>query len=159
MSELALTTVAPQDSDTERLLLARLLTAASPLVLSSGADGSLASAARTTSTTGADITTNGRQSAIAVLNVTVASGTGGLSVRWQLKDPISGNYVNIGTGGNRTTTGTQVTAYGVGATRVVGGATVGSLDGIEFPLGSVIRAQVVHGDASSYTYSLSVILR
>lgn len=159
MANLPISTVIPQDTDTERLLLARLLFAASPLELSTGADGSLASAARTVSTTGADIVTNGRQAAIAVLNVTVASGTGGLSVRWQMKDPISGNYVNIGTGGNRTTTGTQVTGYGIGTTRVVGGATVGSLDGIEFPLGSKIRVQVVHGDGSSYTYSVAIVLR
>lgn len=113
----------------------------------------LPSAARTATTSSADqINRNGR-GVMVFLNITAASGTGGLTIKIQGKDPVSGNYISIYTAGSAATaTGTfpAVVYPGVGTT----------ISGASDPLPATWRVQVQHGDASNYTYSVgaSVIL-
>lgn len=152
MADLPITTRKPQDTDTERLLLARLLDATATKTTGTA----LASAARTASTNSSNITTGGASSIVVYLAVTVASGTGGLTMRIRGIDPVSGSAVPLLTA-TTAITATGSTAYcigvGVGA---VSGATVGVIGGV--PLPDTIRIDVVHGDASSYTYSVGYSL-
>ena len=52
----------------------------------------LASAARTTTTTTTSFDPAGFDTVTVILNVSVASGTGGLAVRLEFQDPVSGNW-------------------------------------------------------------------
>ncbi len=152
MSDLAITTRVPQDTDTERLLLARLL--ASVAVKTTGTG--LASAARTATTQTADITTNGYRGLVIFLNVTAASGTGGLTLRVRGKCPVSGAYLALGSVTSAVTaigiTGLQFGGGGAGTTATVAGGAFGGI------LPDTIRLEVAHGDASSYTYSVGYCL-
>src|SRR5579871_3766078 len=55
----------------------------------------LASAARTATTNSAPQTNQNARGVLVYLNVTAASGTGGLRLAVQAQDPVSGNYINI----------------------------------------------------------------
>ena len=84
------------------------------------------------------------------LNVTAASGTGGLTVILQAKDPISGLYANV------YQAAAAVTATGLKLYLVYPGA---SSAGTETKGGALPRTWKIHinvGDASSYTYSVGV---
>ncbi|QQE80937.1 hypothetical protein [Alicyclobacillus sp. SO9] len=118
----------------------------------------LASAARTSTTNSANVTNYNSRGVIVDLSVTNASGTGGLSV-----------YV-IGVDANGITyqisdSPTAVTASGVYAYEIYPGSTGsvpgGTQDLVKRTAGSIPRTfyvRVSHGDASSYTYSLSYSL-
>ena len=113
----------------------------------------LASAARTVTTYSANQTNYNARGVIVVLNVTAASGTGGLQVILQAIDPVSGGAVSLNA------TPTAVIAIDRLAYIFYPGATGGvaaQITGI--PLPRTWRVGVVHGDASSYTYSLSYSL-
>lgn len=112
----------------------------------------LASASRgLTTTSSADLTSYNATSIIVILNVTAASGTGGLQIRIQAKDSISGNYANLNAAPTAiTTTGTFVYVLGPSPTAQgdVQQATSGRLS-------RTFRITVTGGDTSSYTYSVS----
>lgn len=114
----------------------------------------LASAARTVSTISSDIDSAGARGLIVYLNVTAASGTGGLTPRLVAKDPVSGvTSVSAAVSSAATATGLRVYHFAPG---------VGTLAGMGIGWGAAsvqisktFQLQVLHGDASSYTYSLS----
>lgn len=113
----------------------------------------LAAAARTATTSSPDQTNFNWRGLQVVLNVTAASGTGGLIVTVQGKDPVSGNYYNLNANpAGVTATGTYVYEVypGVGA---AGGGVTQRISGI---LPRTFRVTVTAGDGSSYTYSVAV---
>jgi hypothetical protein len=112
----------------------------------------LASAARAAQTESADIVNVNCRGAVIFLNVTAASGTGGLQVVVRGKDPVSGAYVNLNNVPTAViATGLLVYTFYPGAT-AVGAAT---FQGV---LPRTFRIRVIHGDASSYTYSVGYSL-
>lgn len=129
------------------------------LRISGAAEGiALASAARTTTTSSADILTYGARAMIIFLNVTAASGTGGLTVGIQPKDPASGAYgfrIN-GVTAAKTTTGLFLMSYGLANSNVSSGLAAADIMGGPMPFR--FRFQIVHADASNYTYSLAYSL-
>ena len=113
----------------------------------------LASATRTATATSPTQTNVGARGVVLYLNVTATSGTGGLKVRVGAVDPVSG-AVRLLTQDTvfRTTTGLFVgVVYPGGANSFVEWAQ-------SSPLPRVWYADVVHNDASSYTYSLGYAL-
>jgi hypothetical protein len=119
-------------------------TSASPL-------SPFASAARTATPTPFAFTNNGNANGVVLaLNVTAASGTGGLTVHLQFLDPNTNAVTDLFVAPR------AVTAPGLYTYTF--GPTVGFNNLIDFggwlPIGH-LQVQVVHGDASSYTYSVS----
>lgn len=119
----------------------------------------LASAARTATTNSADITNHNSLGVLVFLNVTVASGTGGLQVRVTGKDPVSGNYSFL----NGTPTAVTAVSNNVPPTYLfypgVNTTAVGSVaQATSSILPRTFRITVSHGDATSYTYSVGYAL-
>jgi hypothetical protein len=115
----------------------------------------LASAARTAQATSANLINYTCRGAFIILNVTAASGTGGLSARFQSVDPISGSVLSIGAAP------TAVIATGITTYLVYPGATTGAIGATQSTNGIIprtFRVLVGVGDASSYTYSVGVTL-
>jgi hypothetical protein len=115
----------------------------------------LSSAARTVSTASADQVNQSGAGVVLYLNVTVSSGTGGLQVFIQIKDPASGQYFNLNNAP------TAITAVGHYAYVVYPSASAPGNQGSSLvnqytyaPLPRTWRVTVLHGDASSYTYSV-----
>ena len=86
---------------------------------------------------------------------TVASGTGGLTLKIEIQDPISGSWASIGND-----TGPRLTASIIGFVVGPGSSASGSLANStfvtkQFPICGTCRVTVVAGDASSYTYSVT----
>ena len=109
----------------------------------------LASAARTATTTSADQTNYNARGVVLFLNVTAVSGTGGLQTRLRYIDPISATqqYASVAP--------TVVTATGLFIYVFYVGAAAGNVAAAtSLVLPRDWAASVVHGDASSYTYSL-----
>lgn len=95
----------------------------------------------------------GFRGAIVVLNVTAASGTGGLTPILQVQDAVSGTWINYSTGPSAiTTTGFKVVVYYPGPSSGLGGNVIQS---VQAPLPSLWRLTVAVGDATSYSYSVS----
>lgn len=111
----------------------------------------LASAAQTTTQTQADQDNASARGIVVILNVTVASGTGGLTLEIDGKDPGSGTYYALLTGTSVTTTGQKV--Y-----RVYPGLTASANATASDVLPKTWRVKITAGDASSYTYSVGAIL-
>ena len=112
----------------------------------------LASGARTASTATAKFTDRWAKIVRLYLNVTVASGTGGLQPQVRGYDAISGNAVALTTGGAAiTATGTFVYEMGLAEGTAAGNVK----ECVLRPLPEVWDVNVVHGDGSSYTYSIS----
>ena len=113
-----------------------------------------ASAARTATPTPFSLTNTGNANGVSVtLNVTAASGTGGLTVHLQWVDPQGLLVVDLFVAPVAVkAVGTY--SYNFGSTVAFNGTTdfYGSL-----PIGH-LQVQVVHGDASSYTYSVTGFL-
>lgn len=111
--------------------------------------------ARTATTDSADLTNTGRRNLILFLRVTAASGTGGLQVQAQAKDPLSGGYAAINSVPSAViATGTYLYMFGPGCTNLNNGAAQISSGLIP----RTWRVHVIHGDASSYTYSVGYSL-
>jgi hypothetical protein len=112
----------------------------------------LTSAARTSQTVSANLTNYNATGLAVFIDVTVASGTGGLTIVVQGIDPISGTAVTIFTASAAlTTTGTRMyTLYP--------GITVGGNQAQSSVIPRTFRILVNHGDASSYTYSVGYSL-
>jgi len=113
----------------------------------------LTSAARTATTACALQTDKSQQALRVYLNITAASGTGGLKVLIRGYDKVSGNAAQLNGGGAAAivATGTYVYEMMPSAGTAVGGVleTVSRLLPVQWDV------QVTHGDASSYTYSVS----
>lgn len=112
----------------------------------------LASAARTATTRSATQTNHNARGAFVFLNVTAASGTGGLQLRWLVADPVSGTlpYMNAAPTAITTVTTAVYIVY-------PGGAGVGA-QAVNMPLPRSWAIEVQHADASSYTYSVGYAL-
>ncbi len=114
----------------------------------------LASAARTATTTSAAITNNNFTKLRVYINVTAASGTGGLQLQLLAKDPVTAAYNAMHSAQPATpivATGEYYFDYAPSAGAAAGGASaVFSI----FPPSS-LETRIVHGDASSYTYSVA----
>lgn len=112
-----------------------------------------ASAARTTLQQSADQSNPNARGVQIVLNVTAASGTGGLTVTVVGKDPVSGTYYALNASPTAVTaTGTTVYELYPGDGAASGGVTQRTSG----PLPRVWGIKVAVGDASSYTYSIGV---
>lgn len=112
----------------------------------------LPSAARTATVTSADIVNRSFRGALLFLNVTVASGTGGLQVRWRYKDPISGEYQYMNTAP------TAITATGLAIYGLYPAALANGNQMLNQILPRTWQVQVQHGNSSSYTYSVGAVL-
>lgn len=113
----------------------------------------LTSAARTATTASADQVNYSWRGILLLINITAASGTGGLQAILEAKDPISGLYLQLG--------GAPTALIAVGRKAYLyypGVSTTGQGDigaSLPFALPRTFRARVLHGDATSYTYSLT----
>lgn len=114
----------------------------------------LPSATRTTTTNSADQSNTNGCGVVVYVNISSASGTGGLTVVIQGKDPASGNYVVI------LTASAALTTTGAYYYEIYPGITTGGRTSASTMLPTTWRVQVQHGDSSNYTYSVgaSVIL-
>lgn len=112
----------------------------------------LASGARTTTTASAIQSDYVLLALRLYLNVTVASGAGGLQPIVRGYDKVSGSAVALSTGGTAiTATGLYVYEFALN----VAAATGNVKEAVSRFLPTVWDVSVAHGDASSYTYSLS----
>lgn len=119
----------------------------------------LASAARTAATTSANITNYNAQAITVYLDVTVASGLGGLIVKIQGIDPVSGKIFRLNADiAVITTTGVRAYTLGLGASGAGGGTSQDVVQGTAVALPRSFNVLVYHSDASSYTYSLGYAL-
>lgn len=109
----------------------------------------LPNAARTATTNSPVQTNYNARGVLVTLNVTAASGTGGLSLRIQVQDPVSGTFFNYNA------TPTAVTATGMYSYLVYPGVSGGfttQLSPVVLP--RTWQISVSHGDGTSYTYSV-----
>lgn len=106
--------------------------------------------------TSADLTNHNARGVIYFLNVTAASGTGGIQPKIQFKDPVSGSYLNA------VPTPTAVIATGLTLYSFYPGVTAPAGTPIsqtnQNALPRTFRFQTVHVDGTSYTYSLGYCL-
>jgi hypothetical protein len=112
----------------------------------------LPSAARTAQANGTDQSNINARGVYLFLNVTAASGTGGLTVCVDAKDPVSGLYRQIfaAAAAVLAVTGSTPKVY-----LIYPGASGSGNDGVlAQPLPATWRVRVNVGDASSYTYSV-----
>lgn len=113
----------------------------------------LASAARTTTTITTDIVCSGYRGIIVYLDVTAASGTGGLTLRLFGVNPITSTVATSASVTTAaTTTGMRIYHFGPGVAAVNGASVAWGAAGVQ--LGAEFQIQVLHGDASSYTYAV-----
>jgi hypothetical protein len=117
----------------------------------------LALAARTTATNSADLTNGNHRGVLAFLNVTAASGTGGLTLSVKGKDPVSGSYAALVTA-TAAVTATGLYVYGAGAGWPNGASFEGVTLSRPVPPPRTFRVEIAVGDASSYTYSVGYAL-
>ena len=146
----SLSTLIPQNDDSVAMLLARLRGTPRSGTL-------LASAARTTSTSCAEFDAAGYRGILVFLNVSAASGTGGLIVRVEHYDPVTGTWFSgpYVPSAPKTTTGTLLCMFGSGIAVGSNSSVNASLTGyIGAFLNSRMRVSVLASDASSYTYSV-----
>lgn len=109
----------------------------------------LASSARTATVTSDTLKNNGAKGVILFLNVTAASGTGGLQVQAQALDPVIGTALAINSAP------TAVTATGLKTYVIYPGHSAGATQSTSGVLPRLWNAKVTAGDGSSYTYTLS----
>ena len=115
----------------------------------------LASAQRAATQTSGTIRNAGYRGVRVYLRISAASGTGGLKVILKGVDPVSGQTVDLNTGGTaKTATGTF--AYEVYPNAAAAAGNVA--DAVSRQLPAEFKIEVNHGDASNYTYSASMEL-
>jgi hypothetical protein len=113
---------------------------------------SLASASRTSTANSGIFTNYNHRGIVLILNVTTASGTGGLQVQIQTYDFIGAVYKAINTAPTAvTTTGQYVYMLYPG----VDSTNSNNAQNVSQVLPQQFRVSVTHGDSSSYTYSVS----
>lgn len=160
MSDLNLATAFPQDTDTERLLLARLGIRSGMRFRSTTLTTGLASAARTASTATADITGAGARGVFAVLQTTTTDATLNLNLGVTLT--IAGQPYVLAASGNFGVASTLYRTlllhptFSTGATTMSGYAWNGN--NFQGSLPETFRLAVSHSSANTITYSLSYIL-
>lgn len=118
----------------------------------------LASAARTATTQTTTQTNYNAKGVLITINVSVASGTGGLTPYLQLVDPVTGAYIAATTGiaSPLTATGTYFFEFYPGIqTSGLGSAFKQS---ISLALPRTWQLQIYHSDATSYSYSVGYSL-
>ena len=146
-----LTTRIPQNDDSLAMLLARLVGVPVRGTL-------LASQARTATTSTNAIDGTGFRGIMVFLNVTTASGTGGLTLFFEHQDPVSGLWAvtAVQSAAAITTTGLRpyLAGQGIGLGSNLGAAGAPVFADRGHILTSAFRLRVTHGDASSYTYSI-----
>lgn len=150
--DLVFNTLTPQTGESPAALLARIAYGAKARQVQT----LLASASRTANTTTGVIDFRGALGAIFCLNITVASGTGGLRIQWGAVDPVDQvtNEWTFILGTAKTTTGLiQAQIYPGLGTDLTASAT----PSIPKIITGYARVAVIHGDATPYTYSLSCI--
>ncbi len=108
----------------------------------------LESALRTATTESADLINYNARGALIFLNVTAASGTGGLQVRFRYKDPVSGQYQYMNTAPTAITA-TGLAIYGLYPAALANGNQMTN----QF-LPRTWQIQVQHGNSTNYTYSV-----
>jgi len=144
----SLLTLTAQDKDSPRTLSARRGGTVSGTLI--------ASAAYTSTQTGLTFNVPPGGTAQCFVAVTAASGTGGLTVRFEMQDPTSGNWYGVCTASAATiSVGSSVYSVGPGSTRTGGMSNYSAL-AYQYPIVGNCRVVVNHGDASSYTYSANV---
>jgi len=111
----------------------------------------LTSALRTATTQSSDQTNTGSRGVLIFLNITAASGTGGLTLRILGKDPVSGQYFYINAAPT-TITATGQYGYVLGPGCMSYGGSLQQTTATILP--RVWAVQIVHGDGSNYTYSV-----
>lgn len=154
--DMTLATLTPQVGDSTQQLLARLVMGA--YRRSNVQAPGLASAARTATTQSTDISAIGFSGIIVNLIVTAASGTGGLQVRVRYKDAVNGLYYSLSNSTLLVTAnGGYVYQHGPGTGTVVS-AVLGNHGSAAGYLTDTIRIEIIHSDASSYTYSVNYVL-
>jgi hypothetical protein len=155
MTDLQITTLVPQTSDNERMLLARLLQGANGGLAIRGT--ALTAATRSATTAATQFNGTGYKGLIAYLNLYTASGTGGLLVVLQYLDPVTGSWMNgpFAPSTAKTTTGTFCVMFAEGISAGTGG-TINTSQSADrgAMLGQQVRLMVSHGDATNYGYSL-----
>jgi hypothetical protein len=115
----------------------------------------LASAARTATTSSSIMVNYNARGVAIILNVTVASGTGGLQARVVGINPVTAGTYTVASNM------TAIVATGVYIVEIYPGITGTGGNVVQRNAGILPRqwqGQVVHGDASSYTYSLGYAL-
>ncbi|MCL6453546.1 MAG: hypothetical protein K6T78_07950 [Alicyclobacillus sp.] len=114
----------------------------------------LASAARTATVSSPQQTNYNARGVFVFVNVTMASGTGGLTPLIRVYDPVSGGYTNLNQGV------TAITATGLYVYQIYPGATstAGLTGTIDSSLPKTWGVTVLAGDTSSYTYSVGYAL-
>jgi len=112
----------------------------------------LGPAARTASTASANQTNYNAKGVMVFLNVTAASGTGGLILRFTAFDPQSGGFLLMNVAP------TAVTATGLYVYTYYPGITAGGTQATSGALPRTWGVTVTHSDASSYTYSVAASL-
>lgn len=113
----------------------------------------LSSTLRTSTTASSDVTNYNHRGAYIFLNVTFASGTGGLQVRVMAKNTSASVYSQINT---LPTAITSTGQYVVQVYPSVNSTNSNILQTVSQTLPRTFRVDVVHSDASSYTYSLAI---
>jgi len=116
----------------------------------------LASATRTASGNSADQTNYNARGIILFINVTAVSGTSPtLEVRLQVKDPISGSYINYAASVQITTTGDYLTVCYPAATREYDATKI---DAWDLPLPRTWRVNyAIGGTNPSFTFSVGAM--
>lgn len=107
----------------------------------------LASAARTASVNSTDFVTSGATGLVVVIDVTAITATPSIVPTIQMKDVLSGKYVDVLTGAAITAVGTTVLYVDP---RVAAVANVAA----NRPLGRLMRVVMTAADADSATYSV-----
>ncbi len=110
------------------------------------------SAQRTATITSASIDNPTAKGIVIFLNVTQASGTGGIQVNLLNVDPASGNAVSF------LGPEPRVTGMGLSAYTYYPGFTTGAGGGNSGVVTRTFQIQVIHNDSSNYTYSVGISL-
>jgi len=106
-----------------------------------------ASAARTATVNGDDISNDDARGAIVVIDCTAVAATPSVVFTVQGKDPLSGKYYTI-------LTSTAITATGTTVLRIYPGLTAAANVTVSDILPTVWRVIATHGDADSITYTV-----
>lgn len=116
----------------------------------------LPSAARTVTNNGPDRANfNDNIGAILVVDVSSITLTPILTPKLQLKDPISGNYIDIWTAAaNLIATGTVAYVFGLGGS----GGAGDYAEGVNLLVPRTFRFRMIHADTDSATYSAAINL-
>lgn len=112
----------------------------------------LASLARTATTNGLDLVNYNSNGIIVFINVTIASGTGGLQVQVQARDSVLNSYSGLNS------LPTAVTTVSFNTYVFYPGINSGGTAAYSTRVPKHFRIRVVHVDGTSYTYSVNYAL-